>query len=59
MLDLINKSDAMDLLSDEAKTAGLKCFASRAVVPNEVDITGLVEFIALEDGASVRAQKTI
>lgn len=32
----------------EAQSTGLQCFASKDVVPNETNITGLVEFIELE-----------
>ena len=35
----------------EAQAAGLPCFASKNIVPEETNLTGNVCFIKLEDGA--------
>ena len=43
----------------EAQTAGLRCFTSKSVVPKEVDVTGLVDFIQLSENASQWAEKII
>lgn len=40
----------------EAQTSGLKCYVSENRVPNEVDVTGLVSFISLNDPAKKWAE---
>lgn len=56
---LPSKFEGLGIVLIEAQAAGLKCFTSMGVVPNEVDITGLVEFISLEDSALVWANNII
>ena len=34
----------------EAQAAGLTCFASKDVIPNDTNLTGNVHFIGLEEG---------
>lgn len=40
----------------EAQTAGLKCFASKNVIPNEVNITHSIRFISLKEAARTWAE---
>lgn len=56
---LPSKFEGLGIVLIEAQAAGLKCFTSKTVVPKDVDITGLVEFVSLEDNASVWANKII
>lgn len=48
---LPSKYEGLGLSLIEAQTSGLRCFASKDVVPNEVNVTGLVEFIGLDKPA--------
>ncbi|MFC5542451.1 glycosyltransferase [Ureibacillus suwonensis] len=41
----------------EAQAAGLDCFVSKDVIPTESDITGLVNFISLDYGATYWAEQ--
>lgn len=43
----------------EAQVSGLPCFASRHVVPAECNVTGEVEYIPLERGAGVWAERIL
>ena len=43
----------------EAQAAGLKCLASKNVIPEDVKVTDLVEFIELSMGPSVWAKKIL
>lgn len=43
----------------EAQSIGLKCFTSDNVVPQEVDVTGLVNFISLNESAKEWAKQIL
>ena len=43
--------EGLGIVLVEAQAAGLPCFASKDVIPSAVDITGLVNFISLEEPA--------
>ena len=47
--------EGLGIVLIEAQAAGLKCFTSKGVVPSEVDVTGLVQFISLDKGAAAWA----
>lgn len=49
---LPSKFEGLGIVLIEAQAAGLKCFTSKDVVPSNVDVTGLVEFISLNQGPS-------
>lgn len=51
--------EGLGIVLIEAQTSGLKCFTSKKVVPCDVDITGLVEFIDLKETAEQWATKII
>lgn len=53
---LPSKFEGLGIVLIEAQTAGLKCFTSKDVVPSEVDVTGLVDFISLNDMADKWAE---
>lgn len=40
--------EAFPIVLIEAQCAGLKCYASKGVIPKEIDVTGNLEFISLE-----------
>jgi glycosyltransferase involved in cell wall biosynthesis len=41
--------EGLGIVLVEAQAAGLKCFTSKKVVPNDVDVTGLVKFLDLNN----------
>lgn len=49
--------EGLGIVLIEAQTAGLKCFASNKVIPQEVNITGNVTFIDLKDGPQKWGEK--
>ena len=49
---LPSKYEGLGIVLIEAQAAGLKCFTSKDVVPSDVDITGLVDFISLSNDSS-------
>ena len=51
--------EGLGIVLIEAQAAGLKCFTSADVVPKEPDITGLLTYIPLEDGAKKWADTII
>lgn len=44
-------NEGLGIVLVEAQASGLKCFASSKVIPEEVDLTGLVNFIDLNNSA--------
>lgn len=50
--------EALGIVNIEAQAAGLHCICSDRV-PKEADITGLVEFISLENGADYWAERIL
>lgn len=51
--------EGLGIVLVEAQAAGLPCFASKGVIPLDVDITGLVNFISLNESAEQWARKII
>lgn len=49
--------EGLGIVLIEAQTAGLPCFTSKDVVPQEAKVTNLLEFIELEAGAEEWAKK--
>lgn len=56
---LPSKFEGLGIVLIEAQAAGLQCFTSDTVVPRDVDITGLVDFISLDEDAVIWANKII
>ncbi|MGI6537820.1 MAG: glycosyltransferase family 1 protein [Caldicoprobacterales bacterium] len=54
-----SKFEGLGIVLIEAQAAGLPCYTSNKVVPKEVDITGMVKFIDLEDNPNVWAQEIL
>lgn len=48
---LPSKFEGLGIVLIEAQSAGLQCFTSKDVVPSDVDITGLVNFVSLNENA--------
>ncbi len=53
-----SKYEGLGIALIEAQAAGLKCLAS-SEVPKEADVTGLVEFLSIEDNTKVWAENAI
>lgn len=51
--------EGLGMVLIEAQSAGLDCFASEYNVPSEANVTGLVQYIPLENNAEVWAKKII
>lgn len=51
--------EGLGIVLIEAQTAGLPCFTSRDVVPEEVKVTDLVHFISLEESAEHWADEVL
>lgn len=51
--------EGLGIVLIEAQANGLKCFTSEKLVPNEVNITNLVEFIELNNNAEIWAEKIV
>lgn len=51
--------EGLGIVLIEAQTAGLPCFASKSVIPEEAAVTDLVEFISLEQSARSWADKIL
>lgn len=51
--------EGLGIVLIEAQTTGLPCFASKNVIPEEVAVTDLVEFISLEEPAKSWADKIL
>ena len=49
---LPSKFEGLGIVLIEAQAAGLKCFTSKDVVPSDVDVTGLVKFVSLNQEPS-------
>lgn len=54
---LPSRFEGLGIVLVEAQTAGLKCYTSKDKVPSEVNITGNVEFIELNNNADEWAKK--
>ncbi len=52
-------TEGLGIVLVEAQTAGLPCFASKNVIPEEAAVTDLVEFISLEESARNWADKIL
>ncbi|MCI8409557.1 MAG: glycosyltransferase family 1 protein [Lachnospiraceae bacterium] len=52
-------TEGLGIVLVEAQTAGLPCFASKNVIPEEAAVTDLVEFISLEESAKSWADKIL
>ena len=51
--------EGLGIVLIEAQASGLKCFTSAKVVPEEVDVTGNVEFIALDKSSEEWASEIL
>lgn len=51
--------EGLGIVNIEAQAAGLPCFVSEKVVPKEIEITDLVHFISLNEGAVDWAKKIL
>lgn len=51
--------EGLGMVLVEAQASGLPCFTSAKVVPEEVKLTDLVEFVSLEDSAKIWAEKVL
>ena len=51
--------EGLGIVLIEAQASGLKCFTTASTVPREVDISGNVEFISLNESPNVWAKKII
>lgn len=51
--------EGLGIVLIEAQTAGLPCFASKNVIPEEAAVTDLVEFISLKESAKSWADKIL
>lgn len=49
--------EGLGIVLVEAQASGLPCFTSKDVVPGDVDVTGLVEFISLQNTPSQWAER--
>lgn len=56
---LPSKFEGLGIVLIEAQAASLPCFTSEEVVPAEVDVTGLVSFIPLENSAKMWANTIV
>ena len=51
--------EGLGIVLIEAQCSGLKCFASADVIPDDVKVTNLLDFISLDDGADFWGDKII
>lgn len=51
--------EGLGIVLIEAQTSGMKCFTSQGVVPKDVNVTGLVQFIHLDEPAENWAERII
>jgi len=56
---LPSKFEGLGIVLIEAQAASLPCITSKDVVPREVDVTGLVEFVSLEEDAAHWAKRVM
>lgn len=56
---LPSKYEGLGMVLIEAQISGLRCFASKHVIPEEVDVTGLVKFIELNKPAEYWAENIL
>ena len=51
--------EGLPLTIVEAQASGLKCFISEKVITKECDLTGLVEFISLDESSEIWADRIL